>query len=757
LYAQSIVEQRLVLAAEELGFQPEYHSTSEIDEFETRLRRRYEDAYAAATAAAQGTDDQTKAFQIHLTRALCSPNAPKLTRDEVRFIQNERALAMSDAAYFLTRYYWIKTPQAIQRFTFLPGQKVYFDVVAEMESAQAAIEMIVNKARQHGISTETEGLILHRIAMYYGVNGVVASAQRPSTGKMAQMMFLGYDRIPWWLRPLSTRRVESDQGMLVFGSSESGVSFQHGNQRYGIARGDTVKVYHLSEVASYPNAQDLIEASLFKCVHPHPDVFGVLESTAEGDAGWWYDTYWHAKSNWRHGRSRLCPLFLPWFLGTDKYPTETWLRTHPIPQGWDPRNETRQMVARAKMYVDSAPVLGRVLGSNWELPRHQAWYWEVVHGEARDKGIEKLFFQEMPTDDRESFQGSFDNVFGREIIAEAWSKRKTAYSVYGIIGQSIEDRHEPDQREVDYGEQVIPVSYYPRRGEGEGYRWELWPLQWEEPFENVDEIRSLDSHMGKLFVWHPPEPGYDYSIGVDTSNGIGQDSTCIAVSRRGRTPQEQDVQVAEFRSNRVSHVEAYAWVMAIAAYYSRYMEETTAYREPYVSIEQIRAVGDTCQLQMKKMGYTRFHRQKPYHTKVVTGANSNRDGWYTTAVTRPILTDTFVILVQNGWYKVNSPYTMREMTQWEVHYTSTGKDKYEHSSDETDDGIFANAMAAFCPNDTSTMAERSKKQFAPSNTGKLPQLDMRVRGGIVVNPDYYGMETGAGTPRELRIAMRRWE
>ena len=726
----------------------EYHTTADIDEFERRLESRYADEYQQAKAAAQGADDPIKAFQIHISRALTNPSRPKLTPDEVRFVQNERAVAMCDCAYFLTRYYWIKTPRAIQRFTFLPAQRVYFDVVSEMEARHAAIELICCKARQHGISTETEGIILHRATMYYGVNCVVASAQRQSTGKMSQMTFLGYDRLPWWLRPLSTRRVESDQGMLVLGNSESGISFQHGNQRYGIARGDTVKIYHLSEVASYPNAGDLIEASLFKCVHPYPDVFGVLESTAEGDMGWWHDTYQYSKKNWKNNRSRLCPLFLPWFLGTDKYPTETWERTHPIPEGWRPDVETRQMAARAAIYIQSAPVLSRVLGANYEVPRLQQWYWEVCNEEAKGNGRQKTFLTEMPTDDQEAFQGSYDSVFGRELIAEVWTKRSTKYSVYGIVGQSIEDRHDPDRDEIDEKELIIPVVYRPLRGDA--YRWELLPLKWTEPFEQLSDIRDDTSHMGKLFVWHPPEPGFDYSIGIDTSNGIGRDGTVIAVSRRGRTPQEQDQQAAEFRSNRVSHVEAYAWAMAIAAYYARYMEDTTPFREPYVAIEQIAAVGDTCQLQMKKMGYQRFHRRTHYHTKAISKANSNVDGWYTTGVTRPILTDNFVILVQNNWYKVESPYTLREMEHWEVHYTAGGKEKFEHSQQYTDDGIFANAMAAFCPNDTSALAERSKKQFTGEPGRKLPELDLEVRSGIVVSADGHGVMDRADFMERLR-------
>ena len=96
-----------------------------------------------------------------------------------------------------------------------------------------------------------------------------------------------------------------------------------------------------------------------------------------------------------------------------------------------------------------------------------------------------------------------------------------------------------------------------------------------------------------------------------------------------------------------------------------------------------------------------------------------------------------MVLVKNGWYKVNSPYTMREMTQWEVHLTLTKKTRYEHASDATDDGIFANAMAAFCPNDLNTMAERSKNQWNTIGGSRLPQIETAPSGGVKINPDYY--------------------
>jgi hypothetical protein len=160
------------------------------------------------------------------------------------------------------------------------------------------------------------------------------------------------------------------------------------------------------------------------------------------------------------------------------------------------------------------------------------------------------------------------------------------------------------------------------------------------------------------------------------------------------------------------------------------MPETTRYREPYAAIEQIAAVGDTCQLQMRKLGWSRFHRMIRYDSnpKDMLKSKSKKQGWYTNPWSRPILTDGFVILVQNGWYVVNSPWTIAEMNDWEVHYTGADKDKskFVHSEESHDDGIFANAMAAFCPNDLRSMAERTQKRYVgPEEGGKLPPLCVR--------------------------------
>jgi hypothetical protein len=51
VYASSIVEERLELAKQELGFPLEYHSVSEADLFNSRMETKYEDFYREARSS----------------------------------------------------------------------------------------------------------------------------------------------------------------------------------------------------------------------------------------------------------------------------------------------------------------------------------------------------------------------------------------------------------------------------------------------------------------------------------------------------------------------------------------------------------------------------------------------------------------------------------------------------------------------------------------------------------------------------------
>lgn len=718
MYSEKIVAERLALAQAEFGFPLDYKSIEEVEAFESRLIREGKYIYDEA--------GRPKATQ-------------NLSVSDARWMQNEQALILCDAAYALTRYCWVKNEKGvIERFHFRVPQRILFEIICDMEERGAPIEIMILKARQLGMSTLVELLVALRIIFSYGVNAVIASADQTKTSEMAKMLFLCYDLLPCWMRPEPTSRVESERGKLLFGQNASGVNFQHGSQKFGIGTGTTPTIYHLSEVALYgDSAIMLIDEGLWKAVHASPSIFGMLESTGRGNTGWWAKTWYYSKKEWPSCRMR--PVFLPWYCGVEIYPMPSDMQTHPIPHNWSPDKETHAHAAMAALYVKSNPLLERHLiadqqrrgvytGESWQLPRNQQWFWEWNHREAKFKGTEASFYQEMAGNDEEALQRSTESAFGHATIQEIDTRRKREYECFTLTGQSIEESHEIAPEYFDRVKERIPVRYVSSK---DTYRWELVPLK---PTE-LDEEDPEDAD-GVLIIFHHPRPGVSYSIGVDTSEGKGQDSTSISVWTTGQRG-EPDVQCAEFSSSHVNHVEAFAFILAIAAYYKTHMAQgITRWKEPYVSIEQVQAVGDTAQLQMARMGYSNFHKMPRYDGSPMRIRRQKRGptakrGWYTFSYTRAILTGNFVHSAQNGWAEINSPWLIEEMKHWEVKITASGKEKLEHEEDYHDDRIFAAAMAIFCPHDLDVLADRSKKRFVEQTA--LPPVDVTPYRGQVIN------------------------
>lgn len=730
MYCREKVEERLSAAQELLGWRPVYHSIEEVDKVKERLEEisTYNDAGEFV--------EYTRPF----------------TEEEKWWIRNERTLCACDAEYFLTRYAYLKDDSnQIIKFKFRTPQKVYFNVIAALEKRGSAIQLIILKGRQLGCSTLTELLVAHRVIFYYGINAVIASSNQQSTQIMSQMTFLAYDMLPPWMKPKWKSRVEGERGNLTL-TTKSGISFQHGKQTSGIARGHTPTLVHLSECSSFPNPEELIDASLFRAVHESPNVFMVLESTAEGVDNWWHRTWKTSKAGWDKGRSRLCPMFLPWYIGKEMYPKPTWLATRPVPEGWVPNEETKQRMAKAKMFVANSGILSEVLGKDWEMGIEQAWFSEVDYEEYKDKGREKLWKQEMAGDDIECFQGSYDSVFKNDRLLEL-NDRRGDYKVYGIKGNGIEDRHMPYDEEIDYDGmrdgRSLPKSVRYESNDGTNYSWQFIPIRRDliddsDP-ENMDEAAYYAD--GKLLVFKEPEEGYDYTIGVDTGYGKGADSTCIEVWRKGERGMP-DVQVAEFAGAYIHHVEAFAFAMPIAAYYAKYMRHTHL-REPLVSIEVLAAIGDTCQINMRKMGYSRFHHFVRYDQKKVQKKKATKIGWMTTGWSRPMLVDGFVNCVHNDWVVINSPFLLREMANFEVHSTSTGKQKLEHASGSHDDRIFGSAIAIFTSHDLEKMVDRGKNRPVLPTSNYKPQLNLAPVDGYKISHDSSSISASSGSFKSI--------
>lgn len=628
MYSRRKIAERVAAAEKVLGFRLERHSIASVEQAN------------------------------HVLDSIYDPESGSTTRplkaSEIRWIRNERAMCRADYTYWSTHYAYIKNwTSEIVRFKPNIAQQIVLDIHAEMEEQGREILIQALKARQLGITTDSELKVAHRVQFYPGVNAIVGSSDPDKSLEMSGKMELCWEYQPWWLVP---ERTKYKAGTLVeFGGQNSGVSIQHGTQVSGIGRGGTPTVVHLSELCDFSDPKALVDASLLPAMHSSPSLFAVFESTAIGIRNWWHNTWLLNKAHWADGGARMRPMFLPWFVGTDLYPTITDIKTKfkPIADKWTPARITQNHAERARNYVRSNPLLRKYLGAQWEMPREQMWWWEVTREEYRRKDELANFHMEYPADDVECFQSTNISVFDTELVAqyrEAASRQPV--EVYGIRGDDIPQRLEADTRDVDQTKKPIRIDYHAPMGIRK--RWELVPLK----FAGYSETEP----MGKLFIWEHPQPGEEYGIGVDTGEGIGLDQSVIEVIRKG-TLQRNEGQVAEFVSSYINAHDLWPICLALASYYSTPIS-TDELRTPMVVIECM-GNGETVQHEMRKRGWSHFFRWVRYDARRINKSAAYKIGAYMSHWFRAMVMDTLVKYLRDGWCDINSPWFVQEMQELE--------------------------------------------------------------------------------------------
>lgn len=401
------------------------------------------------------------------------------------------------------------------------------------------------KARQLGITTKVALKFIHRLMFIPNTQAIMASVQKERSELIKRIMDTAYHRCPWWLVPTIIGKNRYDNGSIL--------SIQSGSQAMGLGQGWTPTSIHLSELADYPDPKKMIEEGLFRATHSSKNLFMVLEGTGGGNTGWLADTWRAAKEDWPLGRSRLCPIFIPWAMCPDIYPEHDWLRKFPIQEGFKPHDVTRKHVAKCESFIRNTPYLAKVAGANWKMPIEQIWFWQFNYDTACKTHTQKTWAAQMPADDFEALTGVHDSVFDAEVIAEVEDQiyvvtksngreikeRRIPVEAYAIMGHDVDDIFHPDPELIDHSKDKISVSWKSYRGQE--YEWLMVPLKdQDETFEN--------NTMDRLLVYDPPARGNYYSMGVDTADGLGkedEDRTVLSVTNN-RFHGESDWQVAEY-------------------------------------------------------------------------------------------------------------------------------------------------------------------------------------------------------------------
>ena len=213
-----------------------------------------------------------------------------------------------------------------------------------------------------------------------------------------------------------------------------------------------------------------------------------------------------------------------------------------------------------------------------------------------------------------------------EVMSNRADKEYQAYAVTGhsvLIGQNDEP-YRPDPDSVDFDKPRVPVSWKSKNGQMN--HWELVPLK---PFNDEDDVQCFN----KLLVFKPPEEDEDYSIGVDTADGLGNvdEDRSVGEVVLNRNGNQRDIQAAEFVSNQVNPPQMVSIVACMAAWYGQWWEGIPHTRDPRgikFCIEQRERYGDDCQFQLKLMGFNFHHNPQSYDGRDIAPAQSNKQGWF---------------------------------------------------------------------------------------------------------------------------------
>jgi hypothetical protein len=592
-----------------------------------------------------------------------------LDEEEAAWLKAQRVLSAMSFWYWVERAVWIKdTDNQTVRMKLWKSQEIFLKIVGEMEDQEIAIFLIILKARQLGISRIITLILLHRVVFDSNINAYLASSTDKKTLKLFKLISFVLVRMPFWMQPGSSQpgklgKVDQAGKLLEFFNG-SAITMEHGQQTTGMARGDSPNVAHLSELAEFGDMDELVDSSLLRGMHPSARSFLALEGTGKGIHNAWHDHWEAAKEQWPQGRSRLRPIFLPWFVG-GLYPKPVDLLSRPVPMEYA-NSMAPWALAHAKMAEESvrqSDYLSTQLGSNWHMPIEQIWYYECERGDAIRKNTLNKFLSEFPATDDEAFNSNNVTVFDRETLDFYNTNVRTTplWGVFGVRGPSefVPPRLQPS--EILINPDLAPIEINADAGGGVKIRFELVPLRWHGwNYEGDSKKGSVD----KLYVWEPPMEGFEYGIGCDTGDGIDKDRT-VAEGLRKYSLEGPTKQVFEFASGHLSALDVWPLLLALGTWYS-VKDRHGIMRQPKMAIE-CKGKGDMPQLILRLMGWNNFHlwNDGKIDNKNLQLSNAHKIGVFTNFYFRAAMIDHIVTALRNGEIEICSPFFLKEMRSLE--------------------------------------------------------------------------------------------
>lgn len=192
----------------------------------------------------------------------------------------------------------------IEPFVFNRAQDYLHERIEEQKRATGRVRALILKGRQQGCSTYVQARDFHIVGTTRGKKAFILTHEAEASKNLFDMTKRYNDELPEGLLP---KPDTSSAKELNFRSLNSGYGVgTAGNKSVG--RSQTIQIFHGSEVAYWPNAEEHAKGIL-QAVSNEPGTEIILESTANGIGNYFYNMWMAAIS----GQSDFQAIFIPWY------------------------------------------------------------------------------------------------------------------------------------------------------------------------------------------------------------------------------------------------------------------------------------------------------------------------------------------------------------------------------------------------------------------------------------------------------------
>lgn len=285
------------------------------------------------------------------------------------------------------------------------AQRHLHDTIERRRRETGRVRAIVLKGRQMGASTYIEARFYWRLWGSKGLRAFILTHEQPATDNLFAMAKRYHENVPpAFQHPTQAANAKE----LAFAGRDCSYSVATAGTKE-VGRSATMQLWHGSEVAFWPNAEDHV-AGLEQALADTEGSEAILESTANGIGNLFQRRYSAAQ---RGGTYQA--IFMPWFWGEDYRlePVEGWTP----PKAWDDYAE-RNGLDWFQLY--------------WAFNKNRDM--ASATGASENEPCWK-FKQEYPANAEEAFQTAGNSFIPSEKVAAA---RKPAVRVFGqgplIIG-----------------------------------------------------------------------------------------------------------------------------------------------------------------------------------------------------------------------------------------------------------------------------------------------------------------------------------